>query len=122
MLLMRLMVPPQQLEECRSQIEILRKGTPRSKKGLVDSSFFLPSWSSFLFLLRNGFTFAEISLQLEKAAADRPAPGTPSPPATDSRVGSLAAGQQMQSAGLQGGAKNGEEAQDGDRCRGEDDA
>ncbi|URD73102.1 hypothetical protein MUK42_37299 [Musa troglodytarum] len=81
-----------QLEECRSQIEILRKRNSTLEEGL------------------------------EKAAADRPAPGTPSPPATDSRVGSLAAGQQMQSAGLQGGAKNGEEAQDGDRCRGEDDA
>ncbi|URD72022.1 hypothetical protein MUK42_37043 [Musa troglodytarum] len=81
-----------QLEECRSQLEILRKMNSMFKEGL------------------------------EKAAADRPAPGTPSPPATDSGIGSLAAGQQMQSAGLQGGAKNGEEAQDGDRCRGEDDA
>nr|XP_018681211.1 PREDICTED: protein MLP1 homolog [Musa acuminata subsp. malaccensis] len=75
-----------ELEACRSRLEILRE--------------------------RNSM-FQE---ELAKAAADRRAPGTPSPPATDSRVGSTtASGQQMQSAGLQGGAKNGEEAQEGDR-------
>ncbi|RWW44455.1 hypothetical protein BHE74_00049797 [Ensete ventricosum] len=60
--------------------------------------------------------------RLAKADAARREPGTPSPPATDSRVSSLASGQQMQSPGLQGGVKNGEEEQGVDRYRREEDA
>ena len=118
MFLMRLMVPPQELEACRSRLEILRERNSTFKEEVGGFFLLLSSLLGylFLFLFREGFTFAEISLQLAKVAADRRAPGTPSPPATDSRVGSTtASGQQMQSAGLQGGAKNGEEAQEGDR-------
>ncbi|URD73203.1 hypothetical protein MUK42_37300 [Musa troglodytarum] len=69
-----------EIEACRSRVEIMREMNSMLKEGLA------------------------------KAAAARGAPGTPSPPATDSRVGSLASDQQMQSAGLQGGTKNVEEA------------
>ena len=111
MFLMRLMVPPQELEACRSRLEILRERNSMFQEEVGGCFRLLSSLLGYLFS-----SFAEISLQLAKAAADRRAPGTPSPPATDSRVGSTtASGQQMQSAGLQGGAKNGEEAQEGDR-------